>query len=85
MGASVSMVLVGSVAVYGLAFVRIYTSEDSRVQAGRWVAAEIAPGIRIGLETGAFTLSGVVDLGRYEHLTLSIPGLFYGSTYMLCG
>ena len=85
LGVSVSMVLVGSVAVYGLAFVRIYTSEDSRVQAGRWVAAEIAPGSRVGLETGAFTFSGVVDPGRYEHLTLSIPGLFYGSTYMLCG
>ena len=84
-GAAVMLVLVGYTALYGLAFAKVYTTEDSRIQAGRWLAAEMEQGSRVGLETGAFTLRAVVDPDRYEHRSLSIAGLFYGSAYMLCG
>ncbi|MEE2871533.1 MAG: hypothetical protein VX893_01315 [Candidatus Latescibacterota bacterium] len=84
-GALAVVGLVGFTAVYGLAFARIYTVEDSRIQAGRWVATEVAPGSRVGLETGAFNLRGLISPDKYEYRSLSISGLFYGSAYMLCG
>ena len=84
-GVAVSTVLVGFTALYGLAFARVYTAEDSRIQAGRWVAAQVAPGNRMGLEAGAFNLRGQIPPDKYEHRSLSISGLFYGSAYMLCG
>jgi hypothetical protein len=84
-GALAVVGLVGFTAVYGLAFVRIYTVEDRRIQAGRWVATEVAPGSRVGLETGAFNLRGLFSPDKDEHRSLSISGLFYGSAYMLCG
>ncbi len=84
-GALAVVGLVGFTAVYGLAFARIYTVEDSRIQAGRWVATAVAPGSRVGLETGAFNLRGLISPDKYEHRSLSISGLFYGSAYMLCG
>ena len=84
-GAVLIVVLVGYTAVYGLAFARIYTTEDSRIQAGRWIAAEVLAGSRVGMETGAFNLRSVVDPTEYEHQDLGVSGLFYGSAYMLCG
>ncbi len=71
--------LVGFTAVYGLAFARIYTVEDSRIQAGRWVATEVAPGSRVGFETGAFNLRGLISPEKYEYRSLSISELFCGS------
>lgn len=84
-GVLMALGLVGHVVVYGLAFSRVYTTADSRIQAGRWIAREVPEGDPIGLETGAFNLREVVDAGVHEHRALSVSGLFYGSAYMLCG
>jgi tetratricopeptide (TPR) repeat protein len=85
LGIGLAVVLVAHTALGGLAFARVYAMEDSRIQAGRWIAATVPAGSRIGLEAGAFNLRGVVNPDRYQQRLLNISGLFYGSAYMLCG
>ena len=84
-GVSTAVGLVVYGAVYGLAFARVYIDEDSRIQAGRWIAAQVPAGRRVGLEAGAFSLRDLVDSQVHPHSFLNISGLFYGSNYMLCG
>ena len=84
-GAALVLVLVGYTMTYGLAFAQVYTTEDSRIQAGRWIAAEVPAGDAIGMEAGGFNLSGLVNSAVYPGPLLSVSGLFYGSAYMLCG
>ena len=43
---------------YGVAFARIYTDEDSRIQASRWIVAEVPEAHAIGVEQGGFSLGG---------------------------
>ena len=69
--------LAGYGAVYGLAFARVYVEEDSRLQAGRWIATHIPAGEPIGLEGGAYNMREVVSPDIYEHRLLGVPGLFY--------
>ncbi len=54
---------------YGVAFARIYTGEDSRIQAGRWIIAEVPEAHAIGVEQGGFSLGGLVDVNRYAQFT----------------
>ena len=70
---------------YGLAFARIYAQEDSRIQAARWIAANVPPGQRIGVETGAFSLGPLIDAGTYPQRQLNIGVLFQARGYTTCG
>ena len=56
---------------YGVAFARIYTGEDSRIQAGRWIVAEAPETHAIGVEQGDFSLGGV---GRRDALYQGAAG-----------
>ena len=76
--------LVGHIALSGLAFSRIYTNEDSRIQAGRWISDNIAVGSRIGLENGAFSMKGMIDSQRHPHTWINTSRLFYLQPYQLC-
>ena len=76
--------LVAHIALSGLAFSRIYTNEDSRIQAGRWISDNIAVGSRIGLENGAFSMKGMIDSQRHPHTWINTSRLFYLQPYQLC-
>ena len=60
---------------YGIAFAGIYTGEDSRIQAARWIDERVPPGSRIGLEQGAFTMRGMV--GKRHRVRLLNTGMLF--------
>jgi len=67
----ISTGLVGSAALGALACTAVYRQEDSRVQATRWIVAQVPPGSRIGSETGDYglplpLLPDVVPQQRYH-------------------
>ena len=70
--------------IYGLAFARIYLVEDSRLQAGRWMAENVPAGSKVGLEGGGFSMTGMVSGEEYGSVRLNITRVFYGAPYMLC-
>ena len=70
---------------YGVAFAGLYTREDSRLQAARWIDEQVPAGSRIGLETGAFSMRGLVDRGRYGVRTFNTVLLFEARGYATCG
>ena len=83
LGLALAVVVALSTTAYGLAFAHIYTSEDSRIQAARWLAKHAPANAVIGLEKGAFTLHKLIDGTRTGDL--NILTLFYTGPYMLCG
>lgn len=70
--------------VYGLAYHNIWSQEDSRIQAGRWIAANVPPGATIAVERGAFPVGPVIDDERYELADLGISTLFQARGQLLC-
>ncbi len=80
-----AFLLAGYLAFSGLGFSQVYTNEDSRIQAGRWISNNIPEGSRIGLETGAFSLHRLIDNQLHPHVWLDISRLFYLAPYQLCG
>lgn len=70
--------------VYGTSFARIYLVEDSRIRAARFLANKIRPGTMVGLETGAFRVTDLVDKKRYPYRWLDTSMLLYSGPYMLC-
>jgi len=69
---------------YGLAFASIYTREDSRIQAGRWIAAHLPTGSRIGVERGAFAVTPLISQKSYNPLLLGANTLFESRGYLTC-
>ena len=76
--------LMGLTAVLGLAFARIYTMEDSRLQAVRWMAENLSPGSKIGVEGGAFSLSSLISEQDFHKTHLEISELFRARGYTMC-
>ena len=70
---------------YGAAFSRIYTSQDARIQAARWIADNIPTGKRIGVETGAFGMGKLVSPERHSRRDLNLGVLYAARGYTLCG
>ena len=52
-------------AVYGVAFASIYTREDSRIQAARWIDERVPANSSIGVERGAFSMRGLIDPAKF--------------------
>lgn len=69
---------------YGIAFAGIYRVEDSRIQAARWIFAEVPSGQNIGLETGGFSVQGLIDGQRYGKHFINSSRLFSTRGYMTC-
>ncbi len=69
---------------YGVAFARIYTQEDSRIQAGRWIFEQVPAQSVIGVEKGGFSLGALVDGARYVKEPLDLARLFNGRPYLSC-
>ncbi|MDA0335610.1 MAG: glycosyltransferase family 39 protein [bacterium] len=70
--------------VYGLAYTSVWTTEDSRIQAGRWMAANVPPGARIGVERGAFPMRPMIDATRHEPVSFAFGLLFNARGNLLC-
>jgi hypothetical protein len=70
--------------VYGLAYTNVWTTEDSRIQAGRWMAANVPPGARIGVERGAFPMLPMIDTTRHEPVSFGFGLLFNARGNLLC-
>ncbi|HJP29813.1 MAG TPA: glycosyltransferase family 39 protein [Candidatus Latescibacteria bacterium] len=68
---------------YGLAYMRVWTQEDSRIQAGRWIAAHVPAGSRIAIEHGAFPMGPVIDTERYDVREFWTGLLFYARGQLL--
>ena len=70
--------------IYGLAFSQLYTVEDSRIQAARWMEASLPKGARVGVERGGFTLLPLVGQDRFVPVLLNLSTLFEARGYMSC-
>lgn len=70
--------------VYGLAYLRVWTTEDSRIQAGRWIANHVPAGQSIVVERGAFPLRTVISQQRHNVRQLRLTTLFSARGHMLC-
>ncbi len=70
---------------YGSAFASIYTREDSRITAGRWIERHVPPGSAICVESGAFNLRGVVDGSVYRLSAMRLNDFFDQQGYLTCG
>ena len=84
-GIGVAVALCICTAIYGLAFTHIYQVEDSRIQAGRFLAVEAPAGSRIGVEGGGFGMSQVVSGWRHTAVSMEIGTLFGARDYLSCG
>ena len=69
---------------YGLAFVQIYRTEDSRTQAARWIAEELPTGAHIGVERGGFSMRGMISEERFVKESMDVTALFGTSRYLSC-
>jgi len=85
LGVAVAGVTALHVAVYGMAFAGVYTVEDSRIEAGRWIGANVEKGAWIGVESGAFTVQKLIPQPRYQQRTLNVNALFGARGYLGCG
>ncbi|MDE2742224.1 MAG: tetratricopeptide repeat protein [Gemmatimonadota bacterium] len=83
-GGVVAAALLVYTAFYGLAFTRIYLEEDSRIQAGRFLAAHAENGARIGVEGGGFNMRSLISGSRYTHVNLDAGRLFWMRHYLSC-
>lgn len=83
-GMLITALVVGHLVFKGTAFARIYTEEDSRLQAGRWIASQIPKGSHIGVEGGGFSLQGLISDQDYQHVILDVTRIFYGYPYLSC-
>lgn len=83
-GKLVALLVIGHLAFKGIAFARIYTEEDSRIQAGHWIASQIPKGSHIGVEGGGFSMLGLVSDQDYQHVILDVTRIFYGYPYLSC-
>ncbi len=70
--------------IFGIAFSKIYRVEDSRIQAGRWIAEHVPKGSRIGLEKGAFTMGGLISTANYQLELLGMEMPFHTRGYLTC-
>jgi hypothetical protein len=83
-GKVVAVLVVTHLVVKGVAFARLYTVEDSRLQASRWVAQHVPRGSPVGVEGGAFSMRGLVSEQGYQQIGLDVMRLFYTTPYLSC-
>lgn len=71
-------------AAYGLAYTRVYGEEDSRLQAGRWLAKHAPSGSRVGVEGGGFSLEKTINATGFAVEKLEIASHFRARGYFMC-
>ena len=70
--------------IYGVAFARLYSREDSRIEAARWIASSVPEGSRIGVEAGGFSMRPLLTTQRHPIRVLRTVTLFEGRGYVTC-
>ena len=70
--------------VYGVAFARLYSREDSRIEAARWIASSVPEGSLIGVERGGFSMRPLIRPEHHPISALQTITLFEGRGYMTC-
>lgn len=71
-------------ATYGIAFASLYTEEDSRIQAARWIDKHIRATSHIGVERGGFSMRGLIDSKKYAVRTINTGTLFGLRGFLTC-
>ncbi len=71
-------------AVYGVAFAGLYTREDSRIQAARWIDGNIPARSRIGVERGGFSMQRMIASGKHHVRVIQAVTLFNIRGYATC-
>ena len=71
-------------ALYGVAFAGLYTQEDSRIQAARWIDRNITARSRIGVERGGFSMQRMIDSGKHHVRVIQAVTLFNIRGYATC-
>jgi len=77
-------ILASAALVYGLAFSSIYTREDSRIQAARWIVENVPEGTTVAGERGGFSMDPLVRSLRRPTRLLNTATLFESRGYMTC-
>jgi tetratricopeptide (TPR) repeat protein len=77
-------VLVLTTVLHGLAFARVYTEQDSRLQASRWIQENIPAGSTIAVERVGFSMRGLINWQRYTYRSLDTSSLFGTRGYCSC-
>ncbi len=77
-------VLAYSVA-YGLAFTRIYTTADARLQAARWIQDQVPAGSHIAIEHGGYSMGRLIPTERYVLEPMHEVRGFAARGYLSCG
>ena len=70
--------------IYGVAFASLYTREDSRIQAARWIDKHIPANSRIGVERGGFSMRGMINSEKYSVRPIRMGALFALRGFATC-
>ena len=70
--------------IYGVAFASLYTREDSRIQAARWIDKHIPANSRIGVEKGGFSMRGMINSEKYSVRIINLGMLFMLRGFTTC-
>ncbi|MDE2800795.1 MAG: hypothetical protein OXI94_19180, partial [Gemmatimonadota bacterium] len=70
--------------IYGVAFASLYTREDSRIQAARWIDKHILANSRIGVERGGFSMRGMINSEKYSLRPMKMGVLFTLRGFTTC-
>ena len=70
--------------IYGVAFASLYTREDSRIQAARWIDKHIPANSRIGVERGGFSMRGMINSEKYFVRPIRMGALFALRGFATC-
>ena len=70
--------------IYGVAFASLYTREDSRIQAARWIDKHIPANSRVGVEKGGFSMRGVINSEKYSVRIINTGMLFVLRGFTTC-
>ena len=70
--------------IYGVAFASLYTREDSRIQAARWIDQHIPANSRIGVERGGFSMRGMINSEKYAVRPIKMGVLFTIRGFATC-
>ncbi len=70
--------------IYGVAFASLYTREDSRIQAARWIDKHIPANSRVGVEKGGFSMRGMINSEKYSVRIINTGMLFVLRGFTTC-
>jgi len=83
-GPLVAVITVAYAVMYGLAFTTIYTTEDSRIRAGRWIHDNVPSGASIAVESGGFSLAALISQEHHPLVRLQESRCFGARDYLTC-